>query len=95
MLRVKAIYDPAQDSEAQLKTSMMQKCVMVERPRPDPLQRGLKWEQIVAQQGLTYAAVIDEKLKQHNQDPDEAVKLNPNEATFGHSPTCPSESGGS
>ncbi len=52
MLRVKAVYDPAPDSEAQLKKSLQQKCIMIERPRLDPLQWGAKWEIMVEQQGL-------------------------------------------
>ena len=44
--------------------------------------RGKQWGKVISAQGLVYAAVIDAKLEEHNQDPDELIHFNDYEESF-------------
>ena len=83
LFQVEAVYDPATgDAESQLKKTMSTKQVFVDRPRPDPLMWGKQWCKVINAQGLVYAAVIDAKIEEHNQDPDELIRFNDYEKSF-------------
>ena len=43
---------------------------------------GKQWCKVISAQGLVYAAVIDAKLEEHNQDPDEIIHFNDYEKSF-------------
>ena len=55
---------------------------MIDRPRPDGLMWGKKWAQIISASGKDYASVIDVKIDEHNNDPDEITHFNDFERAF-------------
>ena len=77
------MYDPALGgAEAQFKKSMVEKHIGAERSRPDPLMWARRWQEIISSQGAVYAAVIDDKIKEHNLSPDAAVRFSDGEKYF-------------
>lgn len=83
LLRMRATYDPYPTEEEQFKAAMMRKCALSERPRPDPLQWAVKWAKIFASQNVTFASVIDARIKAYNASKnEEGVKINEWETDF-------------
>ena len=83
LLRTYAVFDPADDcsAESQLKKMMATTQIVAVRTRPHPFNWGLKWESIITALGLKYAEVIADKIKDHNKNPDEALKFTYDEKT--------------
>ena len=79
LLRMKAVYDPADSPEEQLQRSFGNKARVVERPRPDPLQMASKWSQVL---GLQFAAKIDHQIKAFNKDKTAGVQISDAEKAF-------------
>ena len=64
LLRMRAVYDPADTEEEQLKRSMRGKQALVDRAPPDPLQWWSRYNHLLS---TTYQAVIDDKINEYNK----------------------------
>lgn len=68
LLRMRAIYDPAETEELQLLKAMGGKAMLTDRPRPDPLMWANRWSRVIVAQGSVFAEVIAAKIKEYNKD---------------------------
>ena len=66
LLRMRCTYDPAQTEELQFQRAMCVKNQATERPRPDALMWAARWFILIAKEGLDFAEVIDDRIKQFN-----------------------------
>lgn len=82
LLRMRAIYDPAETEEQQFFKSMTGKAILSERPRPDPLMWATRWSKVIGSQGLSFQDVVQDKIKDYNRDKTEGVAISREEAMF-------------
>ena len=64
LLRMRCTYEPAATEEEQLEKALAGKNKVSMRPRPCPLTMAVRWGKVIVKQGLHFASVIDDKLKQ-------------------------------
>ena len=76
LLRMRAVYDPADTEEEQLQRSMRGKQSLVDRAPPDPLQWWSRYHHLFCNMGLTYQAVIDDKINEYNKGHKDNVQIN-------------------
>merc|ERR1712026_559306 len=75
LLRMRCTYEPAATEEEQLEKALAGKNRVSMRPRPCPLTMAVRWEKVIVKQGLHFASVIDDKLKQFNMDNNEGFGI--------------------
>ena len=82
LFRMRCTYDPADTEEEQIDRAFAAKCRLTERPRPDPIMMAKKWMAAIIKQGLTFASVIDDKIKKYNVDKNEGFGVMEHEIQF-------------
>ena len=80
LLRMRCIYDPAENEELQLLKSMAAKTVLAERPRPDPLMWATRWQKVIASRSLVFSEVIAQKIREYSKDKTEGATISRAEA---------------
>ena len=82
LFRMKCTYDPADTEEEQIDRAFAGKCIVTERPRPDPIMMALKWNGIIQKQGLDFQSVIDGKIAKFNANKEEGFGVLDHEIAF-------------
>jgi len=82
LLRMRCTYEPAPTEEEQMIQAFGEKNRVVQRARPCPISMAVRWTQVIQNQGLHFASVINAKIKAFNKDRNDGFGILEHEAAF-------------